>query len=128
MFHGFKCQIYSLVGSAKISLSSFFLLLLERNDSSPCRGHKRRGLALRGSFHCGGGYILLHCRGASKLRTTVRACREWFLLKILFRVGHLYSSFRNCCFSVLKEGNESSLFVFLTWVGSEELLICCCEE
>ena len=49
------------------------------------------------------------------------------LLEILFRVGPLYSSFRDCCFSVIK-GNESSLFVSLTWVGSEELLICCCES
>ena len=82
-------------------------------------------------IHRGGGYIFLleaiH-RETSKLRITVRACREWFLLEILFRVGHLYSSFRDCCFSVLKEENESSLFVFLTWVGSEELLICCCES
>ena len=29
------------------------------------------------SHACDGGYDFLHCREASKLRTTVRACREW---------------------------------------------------
>ena len=50
------------------------------------------------------------------------------LLGTLFRVGPLYSSFRDCCFSVVKGANESLLFVSLILVGSEELLMCCCQS
>ena len=48
------------------------------------------------------------------------------LLEILFRMEPLCSSFRDCCFSVIKGGNDSALMISLTWLVNEELLISCC--
>ena len=124
MFQSFKCQIYSFM----VSLNSFFLLLFERNDTTLCSGHKRRSLHVRMGtcVHRGGSYNSLRYRGAWEL--LLELVESGLLLGILFRVGPLYSSFRDCCFAVVKRANESLLFVSLILVGSEELLICCCQS
>ena len=49
----------------------------------------------------------------SKLETTVKACRKRSFIRDFVSNGALIL-LRDCCFSVIKGGNESSLFVSLT--------------
>ena len=126
MFHRFKCQIYSF---CLISLSSFFLLLLERSDNFPCRDYKKRAHPVwgRACIHCGGCYIFLHYHRAS-WELLSELVESGLLLETLLRVRPILLIQGLLLFSIQRR--KWILLVFISHLGRthKELLIYCCES
>ena len=128
MFQWFKCQIYRFMVSL-FSLNSFFLLLFEQilRFVGTTKGEASMFERELASIVVGVTIFSITVWPVS-WELLSELSESGPLLAILFRVGTLYSSFGDCCFSVVKGAKVSLLFVSLILVGSEEFLICCCQS